>query len=175
MKKRTIQYILSIILVLVLFIVGSIGVLIFPGLLKVFGLSYAAIPKAQLYKIHHTLGVLVIFLLFIHLILHWKWINVVSKKIIKIKQTKSQNKKILFNYIINIALLIVGISLVSTGIIKYPGLLNYFGSDFTNIPFYEVSLIHDWSGVAVIFLSIIHLILFIRKTNLFKKKDKNPN
>ena len=62
----------------------------------------------------------------------------------------------IFNDIILIDL--PGLLVFITGIIKFPGLLPTFGVKVKELPMYEISKIHDWSGVAMGLLVLFHLI-----------------
>jgi hypothetical protein len=62
-------------------------------------------------------------------------------------------------YFIIGALFIFFFLTLGTGVIKFPGLLNFFGIDYVSLPFYQINLIHDWSGIIFIFLVIVHLVL----------------
>lgn len=159
MKKKIINYTTTLVLIVIFFIVGIIGILIFPGFLKILGINLNSLPKVQIYKVHNRLGFLLVLLLIIHIKLNWKWIATLTKQFIN---KKLKNKKFLhntLNYIITIVLFISYFLLITTGIIKFPGFLSAIGINLLNVPINEVSLIHDWSGVTAVFLSIIHLIL----------------
>jgi hypothetical protein len=51
------------------------------------------------------------------------------------------------------------ISLFITGLIKFPGLVGFFGIRFGDLPIGTISGIHDWSGIILIILVFLHLIL----------------
>jgi len=61
--------------------------------------------------------------------------------------------------ITNGALFLVFLGSLATGIIKFPGLLGFFGIDNTSLPRRQINLVHDWSGIILVILIIIHLIL----------------
>jgi len=65
-------------------------------------------------------------------------------------------------YIINSLLIIVFILSSFTGLIKFPGLLNSIGLNYISLPFYYINLIHDYSGLILLILIIIHLIIHWR-------------
>ena len=67
--------------------------------------------------------------------------------------------KIKLKYIIDIGMLVSFVLVAVTGIIKFPKFLRSLGVDTSNIPFYELSRIHDWSGIALTILVLIHLFL----------------
>lgn len=85
------------------------------------------------------------------------------------------NKKLLFNYIINIILLISGIMVAVTGIIKFPGFITKIGLSYKDLPMGTISAVHDWSGLVMVISLIFHIIFHwnwlpaVTKT-LFRKK-----
>jgi cytochrome b subunit of formate dehydrogenase len=81
------------------------------------------------------------------------------------------------NYFIDMGLgisfLLVGI----TGIIKFPGFLKSLGLAYSNLPMRQISLIHDWAGIIMILLVIVHLILHFKwivlmTKSFFRREDK---
>jgi len=62
-------------------------------------------------------------------------------------------------YLVDIGLFISFILVAITGIIKFPGLLSVFGIGYGSIPISGLSKLHDWSGIAMSILVIIHLAL----------------
>jgi hypothetical protein len=79
-------------------------------------------------------------------------------------------------YLIDIGLLVSGILCMVTGVIKLPVLLNFFDIRAGILPVYQITLVHDWSGVIFVVLIIAHVSLNWRwmvgvtKTLLKKKK-----
>ena len=73
-------------------------------------------------------------------------------------------------YIVNIGLLAVFFSLFTTGLIKFPGLLQYFGITRGMLPFSTISTIHEWSGITLSILVFIHLILNLKWIVVMTKK-----
>jgi hypothetical protein len=63
------------------------------------------------------------------------------------------------NYVVDIALLISFLFLFTTGLIKFPGLVGLFGMNFGGMPIGLISGIHDWSGITMGVLVLIHIIL----------------
>lgn len=57
-------------------------------------------------------------------------------------------KKSGLNYIVDVGLVITFIISFTTAIIKFPGFLQKIGVNYTSLPMYDISLIHDWSGIA---------------------------
>lgn len=177
MKKKIINYATSLVLIVIFFIVGILGILIFPGFLKFFGVNINSLPKVRIYKVHNWFGIFLIILLILHTKLNWKWIVGMSKKFFNnLKLKKSPNQTL--NYIISIFLLVSYFLLITTGIIKFPGFLTALGVNLLNIPINEISFIHDLSGVTAVYLSIVHLILnfnwlkYTTKSLFFSVKSK---
>lgn len=67
-------------------------------------------------------------------------------------------KSIKLKYIIDVGMLISFLACFITGIIKYPGLLLFFGIKPISLPLYQISLIHDRSGVLLGLFVLAHLI-----------------
>jgi cytochrome b subunit of formate dehydrogenase len=83
------------------------------------------------------------------------------------------NKTIL-NYWIDVGLFITFFLVTATGIIKWPSLAR----KLLHWPLREISLIHDWSGIVMAALVIVHLILHwnwivnVTKNLILKKRNK---
>jgi hypothetical protein len=134
------------------------GILKFPG--------FISVDEPVLYLIltdlHDFNGIVLTIVVVIHVSLHIKWILKTTKKIIahksrsKIFNNHGLNRH-LVKYLTSIGLLISSILVGFTGILKYPGILIGLGQ------YYQLSgiftVIHDWSGVVMGILVLIHLVL----------------
>ena len=85
--------------------------------------------------------------------------------------------KLVTKYIVDIGLLISFLLVTVTGIIKFKSFLAIFGVaiNYSEIPIRVLSRIHDWAGIAMALLVLIHLILnwdwiVCTTRNLFGKK-----
>jgi hypothetical protein len=58
------------------------------------------------------------------------------------------------NYFVDMLLAVAFVLVAITGILKFPG---WFG--YLQLPWRTLSKIHDWSGIAMAVLVLIHLIL----------------
>ncbi|MHA2181637.1 MAG: DUF4405 domain-containing protein, partial [Promethearchaeota archaeon] len=134
------------------------GILKFPG--------FVSINEPLLYlvltNIHDFNGIVLSITVFLHFTLHVKRILNTTSKIIhpKIKNKIFRNYGLnqqLLKYFISIGLLISSILVGVTGILKYPGLLLEIGQYFQLSGLFTT--IHDWSGVIMGILVLIHLIL----------------
>ncbi len=81
------------------------------------------------------------------------------------------------NYIVDLLAGLSFLSLLLTGIIKFPGLLSSLGLARGQLPIYQISVIHDWSGVVFAVLILIHFLLHWRwvvftTTGFFRKGSK---
>ncbi|MBN2459447.1 DUF4405 domain-containing protein [Candidatus Woesearchaeota archaeon] len=79
------------------------------------------------------------------------------------------------NYWVDVGLVITFIASMITGLIKWPGLFRLTGIRHRDLPMLEISLVHDWSGLLMVILVLVHLILhfnwMVTMTKcLFKKK-----
>ena len=59
-------------------------------------------------------------------------------------------------YLIDVGMLVSGILCALTGIIKLPALLTFVDLRGMILPFYQISLVHDGSGVVFVVLVIAH-------------------
>ena len=66
--------------------------------------------------------------------------------------------KLKAKYIVDVGLIISFLAVFITGIIKFPGLLPYFGIRRGNLPIYEISRVHDWAGVVMGILVFVHIV-----------------
>ncbi len=84
--------------------------------------------------------------------------------------------KTLLNYIIDAGLAVTFLSVSLTGILKFPRLLPALGIQHRSLPMYQISAIHDWSGIIMAALVLIHLALHwnwrVCMTKSFLKKGK---
>gem|GEM_PF-947899 len=67
-----------------------------------------------------------------------------------VKQTKS---------LVDIGLILSFLICFITGIIKIPVLLKYLDLRFLDVPVFQITQIHDWSGIILGILVVIHLTL----------------
>jgi hypothetical protein len=159
MKKRYIEYFTSIILLILFFFVGIIGILIFPGLFEFLGFNTNSYAFTQLYGYHHWFGLIVLIITAIHIDLHWKWFTTMTKKtLIRHSKPIKLDKKTI-NYIVDIILFISVTLLFTTGILKFPGFLPFLGIAPISAPIGTISFIHDWSGVISVSMAITHVVL----------------
>jgi cytochrome b subunit of formate dehydrogenase len=83
--------------------------------------------------------------------------------------------KILINYSINCGLLVTFLITAVTGILKFPGFLNLLGISMRKMPMPTITVLHDWGGLAMTLLVLIHIILhmkwIIAVTRGFFKRD----
>lgn len=79
-------------------------------------------------------------------------------------------KKSVLNYAVDIGLVFTFILSFTTAIIKFPGFLQKIGVDQALFPMYTVSVIHDWSGVAMGCLVMIHIVLHWKWLVVMTKK-----
>ncbi|MBN2202822.1 MAG: DUF4405 domain-containing protein [Candidatus Aenigmarchaeota archaeon] len=64
-----------------------------------------------------------------------------------------------FLYIVDIGLIISFFFIFTTGLIKFPGLVQKLGIRHSSLPIYEINLLHDWMGIVMSLLVLIHLVL----------------
>ncbi|MFH1474214.1 MAG: DUF4405 domain-containing protein [Candidatus Aenigmatarchaeota archaeon] len=76
----------------------------------------------------------------------------------------------IIKYVVNVGLIIVFFAISVTGLVKFPGLVQYIGMNRGSLPMYEINLIHEWSGVVMVLLVLIHFILNIKWMIVMTKK-----
>jgi hypothetical protein len=103
------------------------------------------------------------------------------------KKVFSNPKKVLImdktkiNYVVDLGLAVSFLLVLVTGVLKYKWFSRLVLSHRA-MPLAEITLVHDWSGLAFAFLGLIHLVLhwnwFISVTKTFlpkKVKNKKKN
>jgi len=65
-------------------------------------------------------------------------------------------------YIVDVGLAVSFILCFVTGVIKFPGFLRAIGATRVVLPMRDLTLIHDWSGVLLGLLVLVHLVLNYR-------------
>lgn len=68
------------------------------------------------------------------------------------------DKRIIAKYWVNIGLTISFLVVFITGVIKFPGFLKSLGVNVKDLPWKQISLWHDWSGIVMGALVLFHLI-----------------
>ena len=86
--------------------------------------------------------------------------------------------KLKLNYWVDVGLAISFFICFVTGLIKWPGIIKIIGTSAYNIlRFGNISLLHDWSGLIMGLLVLVHLVLewnwIVTVTKSFFKKIKN--
>ena len=81
------------------------------------------------------------------------------------------------NYLVDMGMAISFIAAFMTGLIKWQGLIRLFGLRHKLLPMEAITLLHDWSGVLLGVLVLVHLILHWRwmvcmTKSLFKGPQK---
>jgi hypothetical protein len=81
-KRNTVLYIVDIFLLVLICISFITGLIKFPGLFRFLGDYYFSIPFHFVSVFHDWSGLFMGILIFIHLILHWKWMVQMTRKIV---------------------------------------------------------------------------------------------
>ena len=82
MKRNVVIYIVDVLSFIFSLIVVVTGVIKFPGLLTLLNIDPFSLPQAEITFLHDWIGIVLTALTFLHLSLHWKWIQAMTKKII---------------------------------------------------------------------------------------------
>ena len=83
MVKPKTNYWIDVGLAITFIIAFVTGIIKWPTLLPKLGISYSSLPMAKLTRLHDVSGLIMGLLVFVHLILHWKWIVVMTKSLFK--------------------------------------------------------------------------------------------
>ncbi len=68
-------------------------------------------------------------------------------------------KRIDLNYLIDVAMAVSFLLCFITGLIKFPSVLVYVLQVYGSLPLYQITWVHDYSGLAFGILGVIHLVL----------------
>lgn len=78
-------------------------------------------------------------------------------------------------YIINVLLLVFSLIVMITGIIKFPGLLQFININPFSLPQAFYTALHDWLGLAIVGLTLLHVILHWNWLSAMTKKIWKSN
>ena len=76
-KRRALNYVTSVALLITLIIVVVTGVLKFPGLLTTLGMSPFLPPYVT--TLHDWSGITMAFFIILHLLLNWRWLTTMTR------------------------------------------------------------------------------------------------
>ncbi|MHA2183978.1 MAG: DUF4405 domain-containing protein [Promethearchaeota archaeon] len=149
------------------------SLLFFTGFIKFsniwFDISDLSYFAAFLTNLHDWSGIILAFFVGAHLILHKKWILNMTKKIFK--SSRSKRRKI--NYIINLSMVILGLIVFITGILKFPTFMLIVGYFYTISE--SILILHDWGSIILMVLAVTHFVLhwkwMVRMVKKIKQKD----
>lgn len=82
MKRNVLLYIVDVLLFVFSIIVVISGVIKFPGLLPLLNIDPFSLPQAEITFLHDWIGIVLTVLTMVHIILNWKWIQAMSKKLL---------------------------------------------------------------------------------------------
>ena len=85
--------------------------------------------------------------------------------------------KLKINFWVDVGLAVTFFGSFITGLVKWPGLLRWFGLTHRSLPMKEITLIHDWSGLIMGLIVLVHLILHwnmivCMTKNMFRRGEK---
>jgi len=82
MKRNMLLYIVDVLLFVFSIIVVISGVIKFPGLLPLLNIDPFSLPQAEITFLHDWIGIVLTVLTLVHIILNWRWIQAMSKKLL---------------------------------------------------------------------------------------------
>ena len=68
-------------------------------------------------------------------------------------------KKQILHYWIDLLLFISAMIVTISGIIKFPGWMPALGISYLSLPMRLLTWLHDWGGLLVVFLTLLHTLL----------------
>jgi hypothetical protein len=83
MKKSNLNYAIDVLAFFAIILVGITGVLKFQNFSKILGIH--PLPL-WIHGIHDWAGIVLVFLMLLHIILHWKWLIAMTKNKLKRKK-----------------------------------------------------------------------------------------
>jgi len=88
MKRNVLLYFVDILLIVFSIIVVVSGVIKFPGLLPLLNIDSLSLPQAEITFLHDWIGIVFTVLTLVHIVLNWKWIQAMSKKLLNRRITQ---------------------------------------------------------------------------------------
>ena len=82
MKRNMLLYIVDVLLFVFSNMVVISGVIKFPGLLTLLNIDPFSLPQAEITFLHDWIGIVLTVLTLVHIILNWRWIQAMSKKLL---------------------------------------------------------------------------------------------
>jgi hypothetical protein len=67
------------------------------------------------------------------------------------------NSRALIKYCIDLGLFVTAVVCIITGLVKFPELIRYVALSGVVLPYNELSLVHDYSGIILIILVLFHV------------------
>lgn len=92
MNRALINYFVDAGLLICLVLSGITGIIKFPGLIFNLGITYQQLPMKLISTIHDWSGIILVVLVIMHLVLHWRWIIVMTKSFFR-RGSKSEGKQ----------------------------------------------------------------------------------
>jgi len=86
MDKTKLKYFVDIGLAISFFISLITGIFKFPGLTHYFRAVFRLIPTYYMSRLHDWSGLAIGILVFVHLVLNWRWITAMTKNMLKKKK-----------------------------------------------------------------------------------------
>ncbi len=114
------------------------------------GMVLVLVPQATGVPVHEWASFLIIIPFFLHLIIDWKWIVNISKRIFK--RVKGETR---FNYILDWLLFVFFVTAMFTGVVISEAALPALGINVVVDPFWES--LHDLSANFLMVIIGIHL------------------
>ena len=76
---------------------------------------------------------------------------------LRLRKTWNMNRRAVVKYCIDLGLFISAAVCIVTGIVKFPELTRYIALSGLVLPFNEISFAHDWSGIILLVLVVVHV------------------
>lgn len=93
MDKCTVNYIIDIGLGISFILAFFTGIIKWPRFIRIFGMSYSDLPMKVITGVHDFSGLVMGLLVLVHIILHWKWIVLFTRRIFYRKGAQNSEGK----------------------------------------------------------------------------------
>lgn len=90
-------------------------------------------------------------------------------------QESNQKSRRIFRYLVGMGILISFLACFLTGIIKVPDIYKFLGMTYKSPFMVSMTQLHDWSGIVLGVLAILHIVVHRRWFIAMTKKYLNGN
>lgn len=107
-------------------------------------------PESTGIPIHEWLGIAMAITILVHILLHWQWVKVITRRFFQ-----QMNSKVRLNYIINALIFVSFTAIMLSGLMISHSVLPFFGLESLDTPFWNVT--HRFATDVTIWLIALHI------------------